>query len=63
MNRQAANKIKPNTLFKKKDTGIIIKVVSKGKNDTYTTCRLNRNLNNGAHQIKKHDLLKHYIRL
>lgn len=64
MNKAKANKIKPGSLFKKKDTGVIIRVISKGKNDGYTTARVNKNINKkGSHEIKAHDLLKHYVRL
>jgi hypothetical protein len=48
-------------LFKKKDTGIIIRIISKAKDDAFLTERVNRNKTNGIHSIKKHDLLKHYI--
>jgi hypothetical protein len=61
MNRTAANRIKANMLFKKKDTGIIIRIISKAKDDAFLTERVNRNKTNGIHSIKKHDLLKHYI--
>ena len=62
MNRSKVNKtIKPGSLFKKKDTGIIIEIVCRGKNDKYTTRRINRNTKGkSAHQIARHDLDKHY---
>lgn len=62
MNKSNVNKyIKPGQLFKKRDTGIVIEVIGKGKNDKYTTRRVNRNIGKkSSHQIARHDLDKHY---
>jgi hypothetical protein len=64
MDRKRANKIGPGDLFKKKDTGIIIEIVSRANSSAYMTRRVNKNMGaKSSHKIMTHDLLKHYIRI
>jgi len=58
--RNKRNAVKSGQLWKKRDTGIIIEIVGKGKGAYYNTRRVNKNLKNGCHQITLYDLLKYY---
>ncbi len=59
-----AIKIKRNQVWRKKDTGLLIVICGKNKNDTWTTTRLySGNLATSkkrSHHHKAHDLLKFY---
>jgi hypothetical protein len=55
--------IKRGDYFKKKDTGIVVKVISKQRDAGWRTTRINKNLMNGCHTISAYDLMKFYEKL
>lgn len=54
------NRVRVGQLWQKKDTGIIVEILNKGKSPYFNTKRVNRNKKNGSHSITTYDLTKHY---